>query len=509
MNDVLFLDRTVSYWAVRQPNAVAAAYGGREYTYIEFETRVNELAACLTEAGVGRGHCVGIYAAKSFDTLCAIYATLRSGAAYVPIDPAAPLSRVEVIVTNSRLEVVFADPSKLSAFEGTWLEETVKLPIDISRPLEIESNLIDLSLPKEEGSRKPDDLAYILYTSGSTGVPKGICHTHVSGLAYANMSATLCELSPMDRVSNFTSMHFDMSIFDVFSTAVAGGCVVIIPEIVSKMPASLSQFIQNEKISVLYLVPFALAQLAERGALEDRDLSLLRIVMFAGERILPSQLKQFAEFVPSAQFFNAYGPTETNHCTTRTYSYSEIDGVAPIDIGHASDGVSALIWDDGPCEEGELLIASRQVMTGYLNAPDRTNRAFLEIEHDGVPTTFYRTGDIVRRLNDGSFDLVGRVDRQVKVRGFRVELDEIELVISNHKSVGEVAAVFDTTSNTILAFVSMRQGYSLSEAELKNHCAEALPSYAVPTHIETVPTLSRTSTGKLDRKALMDGLDGR
>ena len=492
---MMHLDALLSQQAKSTPHMPALSMLGEEITYQQLDSRVTARAVQLLALGVETGDRVAICAAKGAEAIIAIYAVLRVGAVYVPLDPQSPENRVLEQLARLDVGLVLADARSAPKFEG---ESRRVERLDASLP---EPNGQDLAhLADRQADRRADDLAYVFMTSGTTGTPKGIVHSHKSGMAYARMAAKLCALSPADRVSHHTPTHFDMSIFDLFSTCVAGACVVVIPEMYAKLPASLSQLAEQERITIWYSVPFALTQLIDRGALELRDLSSLRVIMFAGEMMPPATAKALADRWPQARLLNAYGPTETNHCVTADLDHQELDGVSPLPIGLPDEGVLMQLGELGQdAAEGELLIASNQVMRGYWQDEPRNDSAFVDLHGpDGGLQRFYRTGDMVQRRSDGQLMLVGRKDRQIKIRGFRVELDEVELALLNQPGVTEAVADFDQSE--IRAFVSGSQ--SLNVDTLKTGCATVLPPYAVPTHIIRLKRLPRTSTGKIDRKTL-------
>lgn len=476
------LDSALDHWAATTPSGAAVRFAGRAHSYSELAAASDAIAGRLAQRGVAQGARVGILARKSFAAIAAVFGVLKAGAAYVPIDPFAPPARVAAIFDSCDLAFVL-----VGDMEGDALpKETPVLAID-------EALAFEGAPPRI--ARQPDDLAYILFTSGSTGVPKGICHTHRSGLAYARMAADLCGLGPLDRVSHHTPLHFDMSIFDVFATVVAGACCVVIPEVHAKFPASLSALVANEGITVWYSVPFAIAQLVSHGALRSRDLSKLRVVMFAGEVMPPKVIAGFAAHLGHCAFINAYGPTETNHCTSARLGKADLDGTTALPIGQVEAGMTAHVD-----ETGELWVAGAQVMHGYWNAPERTAAVLQRRQHDGVMRPFYRTGDIVTQDQSGTLRLIGRADRQIKLRGYRVELDEVELVLGRMSGVAEVAVVVERDGTTLRAVFAG----GVAPEDLLQHAAAYLPAYAVPAHATKVAALARTSTGKIDRRAVSE-----
>ncbi|MEW6650926.1 MAG: AMP-binding protein, partial [Chloroflexota bacterium] len=357
------------------------------------------------------------------------------------------------------------------------------------------------------------DLAYILYTSGSTGTPKGIMHTHRSGLSFAEWAVEVYGLQPEDRISNHAPLHFDLSTFDFFASAIAGAATVIVPEAVTKLPASMAKLIQDERISVWYSVPFALIQMMERGNLTSRDYSNLRWILFAGEPFPTKHLRNLMNLLPRIRFSNLYGPTETNVCTFYHVPPLSEESDEPIPIGIVCANTEDLVVDSegNPLpngEIGELLIRGGTVMKGYWGRPDLTERGFFRRRMFGYcEDIFYRTGDLVQKMSDGNFKFFGRKDRQIKTRGYRVELDEVESALLSHPSVHEAAAypVPDVEgSNLIEAAVIPAEKSTLRQDDLIEHLSGRLPTYAMPVKIIIAADFPRTSTGKINRRELQE-----
>jgi amino acid adenylation domain-containing protein len=358
------------------------------------------------------------------------------------------------------------------------------------------------------------DLAYIMYTSGSTGMPKGLMHTHYSGLSYAQMSISTYDVHHQDRLSNHSPLHFDMSTFDYFSGPLAGATTVIIPEEYTKLPASLSKLIETEQLTIWYSVPFALIQLLLRGVLEARDLSRLRWVLFGGEPFPPKHLRALMAQWPQARFSNVYGPAEVNQCTFYHVPPIPKDSDEQIPIGEMCDNAEGLVVDASdqavaPGQVGELLVRAPTMMRGYWGRPDLNLKVFYRRSvFPDYEEIFLRTGDLVRLRQDGrNYDFLGRKDRQIKTRGYRVELDEIEAALLSHQGVEEAAvfAVHDSQgSQRIEAAVIPKSEAATDIVDLMEHISGLLPWYAVPGKINPMASFPRTTSGKIDRTSLQE-----
>jgi amino acid adenylation domain-containing protein len=514
---VYLLTQSIGIGAERTPDQEAVRCMGKGLTYTELWSQVNSLARVLRDRGVQRGDRVGIYMNKSLESAIALYGIMQAGAAYVPLDPFAPPSRLAFVVRDCGIRHLVSKPEKQSQLEDI-LSETPDVEHVIG--IDAEAGLTVPSISWDEvrsaSSETVDagtiemDLAYILYTSGSTGNPKGIMHTHRSGLSFAEWAVRVYGLRPEDRLSNHAPLHFDLSTFDFFAGALAGATTVIIPEALTKFPANMSRLMESERISVWYSVPFALIQLLQRGGLPERDLSNLRWILFAGEVFPTKHLRELMQALPDIRFSNLYGPTETNVCT---YYHVETipEGDEPVPIGKVCDNADGLVvdGDSQPVAEGEvgeLLIRGGVVMRGYWNQPEKTDQGFYRRPAFGfLEDIFYHTGDLVQLDADGNYRYLGRKDRQIKTRGYRVELDEIEVALLSYPHVEE-AAVYPIPdgqgSNLIEAAVVARADTDLDIALLTDHISKQLPNYAMPVHIHLLQAFPRTSTGKINRREL-------
>ena len=515
---VFLLHQAVIDSCERDPQHEAIRISGKSLTYEELLVRANKLAKLLVDNGLKRGDRVGIYMNKGIESAISIYGAMLAGGAYVPLDPFAPVARLGYVIRDCGIRTLLTNNGKLEQInqlveDQTGLECLIGIEPQEDMPVRTYSWEDVFSFPEfplvEVGTIE-QDLAYILYTSGSTGVPKGIMHTHRSGLSFAQWAADAYGFQAADRVSNHAPLHFDLSTLDFFVSALAGATTVIIPEAVTKFPASLSKLMADEKLTVWYSVPFALIQLMNHGKLEARDLDSLRWILFAGEPFPTKHLRQLMTMLPQANFSNLYGPTETNVCT-----YYNVKGVPvddqPIPIGRPCANVEDLVIDlddqpVAPGEVGELLIRGGVVMRGYWGQIEMTQRGFYRRQvFSDYEDIFYRTGDLVQLQQDGYYKYLGRKDRQIKTRGYRVELDDIEVALLAHDMVEE-AAVYPVPdgqgSNLIEAAVVPKNGKTLLSSDLIDHLGTLLPTYAIPVKIHVTSDFPRTSTGKINRREL-------
>jgi len=504
----------------RNPDKEAVRYSGKSLTYAELEQRSNSLAITLLEQGLKRGERVGIYMNKSLESAIGMYGIMKAGGAYVPLDPYAPTTRTGFVINDCGIRHLVTSHARLDAVRQILAEKScLEHLIGVSPQPDMSLNCLEWEQIYQSPHHYPglnlteQDLAYILYTSGSTGTPKGIMHTHRSGLSFAEWAATEFGLTPEDRLSNHAPLHFDLSTFDFFAGAIAGATTVIVPEALAKFPANMAKLIEEERITVWYSVPYALIQLTQRGSLEKRDLSTLRWILFAGEVFPTKHLRELVRMLPSVRFSNLYGPTETNVCTCYHMERLPEDSDETIPIGKPCANIEDLVVDlddrqVAPGEVGELLIRGGVVMKGYWGQPEKTANGFYRRPAlDQFEDIFYRTGDLVQMDGDGNYRYLGRKDRQIKTRGYRVELDEVEVALLAHNSVEEAAAFLvpdGQGSNLIESAVVPKIGANLSEEELIAHLSGRLPPYAIPVRIDFLTDFPRTSTGKINRRELQE-----
>jgi amino acid adenylation domain-containing protein len=507
--------------AARSPDSVAVVEPGHgSITYAQLDALSDRARDRFAAMGVKRGDRVGIYMRKSIDALAAIYGVLKAAAAYVPVDPGAPAARGAFILHNCAVKAIVIEAAHVDKFRGEYerLGGDARFLI-VDRPHA--GNGLDRALTaasEEEGTpaltktvdSAPDDLAYILYTSGSTGKPKGVMLSHDNAVSFVDWCSDTFSPHSSDRFSSHAPFHFDLSILDIHVCLKHGATLVLIAEDIGKDATRLARLIADEKITIWYSAPSILGLLAQFGNLAHGDYARLRLVLFAGEVFAVKHLRALCERWSHPRYFNLYGPTETNVCT-----YYEVptpvppDRTTPYPIGYTCSHLASRVVDeDGEIvplgTEGELCIAGRGVMKGYWSLPEQTARGFYR---DADGTAWYRTGDIVTEAPDGCYTYLGRRDRMVKRRGYRVELGEIEAGLYRHPLVREAAAVAlpdEESGIRIIAYLSCREPKHPSLIEIKRFCAEHLPLYMIPDQFSWHESLPKTSTDKIDYQRLKE-----
>jgi len=502
--------RDASATAIVEPGVGTISYG-------ELDRLSDRMRNRLVALGVERGDRVGLYLRKSIDALVAIFGALKAGAAYVPVDPGAPAARGAYILSNCAVKVAVvetthADNLRLE-LESLGARPRLLAIEQVGRAGAGITAALEGAGPEHVSERASVDsdgseLAYILYTSGSTGKPKGVMLSHENATSFVDWCSETFAPRASDRFSSHAPFHFDLSILDIYVCIKHGATLVLIGEDIGKDAPRLARLIADERISIWYSAPSILALLAQFGNLASHDLSALREVLFAGEVFAVKHLRTLTELLPAPRYANLYGPTETNVCTWFDVPLPvPVDRTKPYPIGQTCSHLRSRVVDgqgvDVPSgSEGELCIAGRGVMQGYWAMAEQTAKSFFK-GADGTP--WYRTGDIVTDDGAGCFTYLGRRDRMVKRRGYRVELGEIESGLYRHVGVREAAVVAfadDDAGVSIVAFLSSRETKRPSLIEMKRFCADNLPLYMIPDRFTWLETLPKTSTDKVDYQQL-------
>lgn len=483
---VVKLHELVREQARRSPGLLAVSGPDGQMTYGELDQEADALAFFLAGRGVRRGDRVALWLPKSTRAIAVMQAVLRLGAAYVPIDPLGPVTRTVKVARDCRPRVIVTTTECAVRLREQGITGAIPYPEGLKR-----------ISPVPDPGGDSGDLAYILYTSGSTGDPKGVCLSHRNALAFVEWAVAEIGAGPSDRFANHAPLHFDLSVLDVYAAFLVGASVHLIPAEMSFAPTLLVDYLLKCKITVWYSVPSALILMLRDGGMTDVLPSALslRVLLYAGEPFPIKYLRPLRNHLP-VRILNLYGPTETNVCAFYEVTNISADQVRTVPIGKACSGDR--IWAEradgtsaGLGEEGELVVNGPTVMLGYWGQP----------RLDGRP---YRTGDRVVLLDSGDYEYLGRRDGMVKVRGYRVETGEIEAALHTHPGIADVAVLLSGTAMDakIVAYVVPVGDAAPDILELKRHCAAILPRHMIIDAVHAVPALPRTGTGKLDRRSL-------
>ncbi|WP_405912206.1 non-ribosomal peptide synthase/polyketide synthase [Streptomyces sp. NBC_00963] len=445
------------------PDAVALVCDDTELTYRQLDARANRFAHALIARGVGPEQVVAVSLPRSMESVVAVLGVLKAGAAYLPVDPAYPQSRIAFMLDDARPAVVIDNPATVT--EGDWPHTDTHITPDTRHP------------------------AYVIYTSGSTGRPKGVVVSHGGVASLVAAQADRLGLAQGSRVLQFASPSFDASFWDLCGALLTGAALVLAP---AEAPL---EALTDRRCSVTHvtLPPSALA------ALDGAELTATTLVV-AGEACPPELVQRWA---PGRRMINAYGPTETTVCATMSDPLSPGTGVPP--IGRPVAGFRTYVLDERlrivpPGVPGELYVSGAGLARGYLDRPGLTAGRFTACPFGPAGARMYRTGDLVRRRADGELEYVGRADQQVKVRGFRVELGEVEAALAEHSAVARTAVA--AQDDRLVGYVVARPGLAARPAELAAYLRERLPDYLVPAVFMVLDALPLTPNGKLDRAAL-------
>jgi amino acid adenylation domain-containing protein len=487
--------------AARLPYAPAVVDRDRVVSYGELLTRTNLLAGALRARGVRRGILVGICADRSLEFVAGTLAILKAGGAYVPLDPAYPAERLRMMVEDTGLSIVLATAEHAGTLRG--------FPVSIVQ-LESPGTMPDSSHDTHGWGEEvgPEDLAYVIYTSGSTGRPKGVAVPHRAVLRLVCQTDYIT-LGPGDAVAHASNTSFDAATFEIWGALLTGARLVVVQRDLLLTPSDLVLFLRSERITTLFITTPLFHEIA---AGDPESFGSLRDLLFGGDVVDPGLVREVIRSAsPPARLLHVYGPTETTTFATWHLVRDVPDGAITVPIGHPIANTEAYILDADQRPVaigvgGELYIGGDGVARGYLGRPDATAASFVAHPFDPDPAArLYRTGDLARWRPDGHIEFLGRIDRQVKVRGFRVEPGEVEVTLAQCDGVRQVAVVphGNGAGRYLVAYVSALPTADLSTAALRLHARERLPDYMVPSHFVMMPELPLTANGKIDRDALL------
>ena len=509
--------------AQRRPGAPAVAAHGTVLTYGELDARSNQLARQLREAGCRRGDRVCLLAPKTPAAIAAIVAIYKADCTYVPLDPSSPATRLLKIVRASDPAAMLIAPQVATLADEILGSDAALQPVVGSLDGPIAATHAQSWFAAADVARQPatpvdgrntaTDPAHILFTSGSTGQPKGVLITHANVACFIDWANDYFDVQPDDRVSGHSPLAFDLSVYDIFGAFAAGAALYPVPPDLNIFPNKLAEFIRDRELTQWFSAPSVLSYMAQFDVVEFDDFPALKRVIWCGEVFGTAPLRYWMTRLRHATFTNLYGPTET----TIASSYYRVErcpaeGAVPVPIGRACPGEELLVLDDalGPVpdgEPGEICIAGVGVSPGYWRAPELTETAFVHAPRSADPADrLYRTGDLGRRDADGLVHFIGRRDSQVKSRGHRIELGEIEAALQLLPVLRESAVVAVSTEGfggTVVccAYVP-RPGASVTPALLRQQLAAMVPPYMLPSQWKAYERLPLNGNGKTDRNVL-------
>jgi amino acid adenylation domain-containing protein/non-ribosomal peptide synthase protein (TIGR01720 family)/FkbM family methyltransferase len=472
------------------PDAISVRSEAGFWTYEELAARSNRIARALQALGVTRETAVGVCMVRSFDGVAAIVGAINAGGYYVPIDPEYPVERIEYMIRDAGVQAVVTD-DRCSAHLPSGFLQILSLDSD-AEFIGAQSNL-----PLDD-SNDPEQVAYAIYTSGSTGKPKGVMCVHRSVVNLAAAQGAAFQVSRDSIVFQFASYSFDASVAEIFVTLLRGASLWLGTGV--ETGADLPRILQEHCVTTATLPPSLL------GALPDADLPVLSTLIVAGEQCASGTAARWSR---GRRFLNAYGPTETTVCATVGEGF---DGLAQPHIGKAIANVSLHVLNAHMSKTpygvvGELYVGGAGVSCGYVGMPDATAERFVPDPFSSQPgARLYRTGDLTSYRPDGNLMFHGRVDSQLKIRGFRVEPGEVEAVLARHPGVREAVAVgvADESGHKLLAAYYVPTGDALDPEVLRLHIGNTLPEYMIPALFIDVDEFPKNRSGKIDRSALRD-----
>jgi len=490
----------------KTPNAIAVVFENQQLTYLQLNTKANQLAHYLQTLGVKPEVLVGICVERSIEMVIGLLGILKAGGAYLPLDPAYPAARLAFMLEDAQVSVLLTQSSLKEGLPTTQAQKVC---------LDVEAEALSQSRSENPVSDvKPDNLAYVIYTSGSTGKPKGVGVYHRGLTNLVNWFVRDFNLTATDSVLVISPFGFDLTQKNFLAPLIKGGQLHLLPASIHYDPNQITQIITEQQITWLNCTPSAFYPVCEfRENNLFQKLVSLRYLFLGGEPIALTRLLPWLQSrACQAKVVNTYGPTEcTDVCAAYLLEQPESFLTQPIPIGKPIFNAKLFIL--GKHLEvlpigvaGELYIGGVGLARGYLNRPDLTGEKFINNPFDDdLNSRLYKTGDLARYLPDGNIEYLGRIDHQVKVRGFRIELGEIEAALAQHPDVLDNAVIVHEASKTdkrLVAYFVPHQGQVIENTTLRNFLTERLPDYMIPSAFVTLENLPLTPNGKIDRRAL-------
>lgn len=493
----------------RKDNVCLKYLDNRHYTFFEVDQRSNQLARWMISNNIKRGSVVGLFNNKSFDSFSVMIACLKTGIIYTNLDPFSPLSRLQKITDRCTPTMFFSDFEKgglAPELEEVYEDQTVRFGTEA---FSVELSGFSKELLEETNSVCGTDPAYIMFTSGSTGFPKGAVMTHANLISFLDWSIDVLKPKDTDVFTNVNPIYFDNSVFDFYSAVYSGTPLAPFTFEVTKNPATLVKSIDAMGCTIWFSVPSLLVYLLTTRMLNKDNMKNIRMFVFGGEGFPKPKLKElFDLYNERAVLLNVYGPTECT-CICSQYFISKNDfqdmtNLAP--LGKLTKNFFHQVVDENmkPAMKGEMLLGGPNVGSGYFNDQERSASVFIQNpRHNNYRDIMYRTGDLVEKDRNGVIHFKGRIDNQIKHMGYRIELEEIESGLNTLHGVKEAAVIYKSLGpgmGQIIAFVA--SDLDLEGKDVLNSVKRIVPDYMVPRKVTVVRDLPKNQNGKIDRNAL-------
>ncbi|NUM35978.1 MAG: amino acid adenylation domain-containing protein [Candidatus Brocadiae bacterium] len=489
-------------YSLRNPEKKSLVYEQKYLTYKQLSHFSDILAQAIVSQGFQKGQRAALYLEKSLESIVCMLAIQKAGGIYVPLDYSQPYNRINFILENCDVSLLFLREKKKTNLGKELLPaKATELLVWIGDAFQEKESFFQIEnlSGTTKASPNQEDLVFLLYTSGSTGVPKGVKISRQNAQVFVDWCLEEMELKEEDVFLSLAGFHFDLSVFDIYCSLSVGATLVLYPDYGMINPNQICHCIDSCKVSVVYTVPSMLTLWISSQAIDKHSLDTLHYVLFAGEVFPIKYLRQIKDRLPNTRFYNLYGPTETNVCTYYEVKKISPDRQDPVPIGKAVKGATiyALNEAQNPIQEGEtgeLYVTGPCVTPGYWNLYNPENT---ENHKKGI----HATGDIVS-LEEGNFVFRGRRDNQIKWQGFRIELGEIEKVLLLHPGVKECTVLFhpEPQPGKMIAYIAP---HGLSPILLREHCSKSLPKYMIPHSFLFYEKLPKNSNGKIDKIAII------
>ena len=493
-----------------RPHDTAVSQLGRKLDYSQLVARASAFARMLRSRGLSTGDRVALVAPKSIEALIATVGASLAGGVFIPCDPRLPPERLVRVLCDCDPRVVVSTPATIDRIHQTDPRFLANLAHVCT--------LGDCSLPNAyaydfattcdcfEVIAVPDEQpAYILYTSGTTGNPKGVVHSHLSALSFVSWAVTTFHINGDSVIANHAQWSFDLSVLDLWASLSGGARIELVPAEFALRPKEFVRHLEDWGVTHFYSVPSMIGLLESDGSLRERQLPALKHLLYAGEPFAIPRLRAVMQCMLQTRFYNLFGPTETNVCLYHEISSLPAHDARQVPIGKACEHLTVELLDEkgkasSASEEGEICVAGPSILTEYFRLPVETQGSFFTADQFLDGRRRYRTGDRASIDSQGLFWFHGRRDRLVKRRGFRIELGEIEAVMNTEPNVIEACAYAVRFGDEVRIHVAtvLRPGCSATPLSLRIYCGRLLPPYMVPDAITLLDELPRTANGKVD-----------